>query len=95
MSDTNCAWFDHQVAGRRRRVTCELCYAALNAGVTLGAIYELVAAIAGVPAGGSPYLVVGVLYLIAGATFFVHAWPRIVPFRTLPRPDATASERGE
>jgi hypothetical protein len=26
---------------------------------------------------------------------FVHAWPRIAPFRTLPRPSATAPDQGD
>jgi hypothetical protein len=31
----------------------------------------------------------------SAAAFFAHAWPRIVPFRMLPRPETTASDRGE
>lgn len=72
-----------------------LCYAALNAGVTLAAIYGPIAASVRIAAGEIVYVVVGVLYLIAAAAMFLHAWPRIAPFRTLPRPSATAPDQGE
>jgi hypothetical protein len=69
-----------------------LCYWSLNAGVTLAAIYEPSVASMGMAAGEVVYIVVGGLYLIAAAAMFVHAWPRVVPFRTLPRPGATAPD---
>jgi hypothetical protein len=72
-----------------------LCYGSLNAGVALAAIYEPSASSVGMVAGAVVYTVVGVLYLIAAVAMFVHAWPRIVPFRTLPRPGAPAPDQGD
>ena len=72
-----------------------LCYGSLNAGVTLAALYEPGAASVGMAAGEVVYIVVGGLYLIAAVAMFVHAWPRVVPFRTLPRPGATAPDQGD
>jgi hypothetical protein len=72
-----------------------LCYGSLNAAVTLAAIYEPGAASAGMAAGELVYIVVGALYLIAAAAMFIHAWPRVVSFRTLPRPGATAPDQGD
>jgi hypothetical protein len=72
-----------------------LCYAMLNAGVMLGALYAPIASIVRLAAGDVAYIVVGGFYLIAAVAFFVHAWPRIAPFRTLSRPSASRSEQGE
>jgi hypothetical protein len=63
------------------------CYLALNAGAALGALYGPLSA---VPAasGMSTYLplAAGTLYLAAAGLFIRNAWPRIVPFRALPKP---------
>jgi hypothetical protein len=72
-----------------------LCYGALNAGVILGALYAPITNIVGSAARGVASIVMGGLYLIAAAAFFDHTWPRIVPFRTLPRPEPLASDQGE
>jgi hypothetical protein len=69
-----------------------VCYGALNAGVGLGTLYEPLAAGLGGAGPGWPYLVVGGLYLIAAASFVAHAWPRVVPFRRLPRSSASLKE---
>jgi hypothetical protein len=65
-----------------------LCYVALNIGVVLAALHDPLAAAFGetmimhlMPVGA------GVLYIVAIGAFAAHAAPRIVPFRTLPRPD--------
>ena len=62
------------------------CYAALNGGVALGALHDPLGAL--VPWLGWNALppLMGLLYLLAAALFVRHAWPRIVPFRALPRP---------
>jgi hypothetical protein len=72
-----------------------LCYGALNVGVMLAAIYGPIASIAASVAGSVAYIVVGALYLIAAAAFVIHTWPRIAPFRALPRPDNLGSDQGE
>ena len=62
------------------------CYAALNGGVVLGALHDPLAALAAGPAWGALPPLMGLLYLLAAALFARHAWPRVVPFRVLPRP---------
>lgn len=64
-----------------------LCYVALNAGVVLGGAHGWFA--------GAPHTTLQALlpataggaYALAGVAFAAHAWARIVPFRTLPRPE--------
>jgi len=64
------------------------CYAALNAGVALGALHDPLATMPSVGQHArSMVLAMGGLYVIAALLFVVHAGPRIVPFRALPRPD--------
>jgi hypothetical protein len=65
-----------------------LCYAALNSGVVLAALHDPLAAAIGenmlldlMPVGA------GVLYLVAIVAFAIHAAPRIVSCRALPRPE--------
>jgi hypothetical protein len=72
-----------------------LYYGTLNAGVMLGALYVPIAHSVGLAAGGLASTVAGGLYLTAALAFFVHTWPRVVPFRTLPRPGATAPDQGD
>jgi hypothetical protein len=72
-----------------------LCYRSLNAGVILGALYLPIAHSVGPAAGGVASIVAGGLYLAAAVAFCIHTWPRVVPFRTLPRPGATAPDQGE
>jgi hypothetical protein len=62
------------------------CYAALNGGVALGALHQPLAALAGWPGWDVLPPLMGVLYLLAAALFVRHAWPRVAPFRVLPRP---------
>lgn len=65
-----------------------LCYAALNTGVVLAALHDPLAAAIGEPRIMQLMLVgAGVLYIVAIGAFATHAAPRIVSFRTLPRPD--------
>jgi hypothetical protein len=65
-----------------------LCYAALNIGVVLAALHDPLAAAIGETQVTRLMLVgAGVLYIVAIAAFVAHAAPRIVSFRTLPRPD--------
>ncbi len=59
-----------------------LCYPALNAGVLLASLPD--------PLRGrlpSEVLAVaaGILYLLATLTFVLHAWRRVLPFRSIPR----------
>ncbi|MEO7909714.1 MAG: hypothetical protein ABIV47_08705 [Roseiflexaceae bacterium] len=73
--------------GNERLAWC--CYAALNSAVLLGVLADPLAALD----GGSfrilrmmlPTLM-GLIYLLAAALFVTHAWPRVVSFRTIPRP---------
>ena len=62
------------------------CYAALNGGVVLGALHDPLAALAAGPGWAVLPPLMGLLYALAAALFVRHAWPRVVPFRTLPRP---------
>jgi len=62
-------------------------YGALNAGVAFAALHDPLVALAGRDTAllrGMPALA-GLLYLVAAILFVRHAWPRIVPFRVLPR----------
>jgi hypothetical protein len=65
-----------------------LCYAALNIGVVLAALHDPLTAAIGEAIVMRLMLVgAGVLYIVAIGAFAAHAAPRIVSFRTLPRPD--------
>lgn len=73
-----------------------LCYVALNSGVVLASLHDPLAAAIGesmvvrlMPTGA------GVLYIVATGAFTAHAVPRIVPFRTLPRPDRAPSGQAD
>ena len=67
-------------------------YAALNAGAVLAALHDpLVTAVAETTLTRLLLPSAGVLYLAAIASFAAHIIPRIVPFRTLPRPDRTSA----
>ncbi|HWQ14884.1 MAG TPA: hypothetical protein VNL77_18945 [Roseiflexaceae bacterium] len=61
-----------------------LSYLALNAGVLLAALHAPL----GTSAPGWIPVAAGLLYLAAIAAFAAHAWRRVLPFRTLPRPRA-------
>jgi len=62
------------------------CYAALNSGVVLGALHDPLAALATWPGWSVLLPLMGLLYLLATVLFVIHAWPRVVSFRALPRP---------
>jgi hypothetical protein len=64
-------------------------YGALNAGVVVAALHDPLVALAGrdSPVLRAMLVLAGLLYLAAAALFVRHAWPRIVAFRALPRPD--------
>ena len=65
-----------------------LCYAALNIGVVLAALHDPLASAIGETMIMQLMLVgAGVLYIVAIVAFAAQAAPRIVSFRTLPRPD--------
>jgi hypothetical protein len=72
-----------------------LCYAALNTGVALGALHDPLATLADNDVVRAIPALMGVLYLIAAAAFVAHAWPRIVPFRTWPRPERVTRNSSE
>jgi hypothetical protein len=59
-------------------------YILLNSGVILAALHDPLAAavptLTRVMIGGA-----GICYMLAAATFALHAWRRVVPFRTFPR----------
>jgi hypothetical protein len=64
-----------------------LCYAALNIGVVLAALYDPLATAGGESAIlRSLPVIAGVLYIVAITAFVAHAVPRVAPFRVLPRP---------
>ena len=70
------------------------CYAALNSGVVLGAVYDPLAALdhsSAWPIFRLLWMVLpalmGLLYLLAAVLFVAHVWPRVVPFRAMPRPE--------
>lgn len=62
-----------------------LCFGALNTGVISASVPGIL-----MVGGRLPMVwlnaLAGLLYVTAGLAFVIHAWPRIVPFRTLPRP---------
>jgi hypothetical protein len=63
-----------------------LCYAALNIGVVLAALHDPLALAMGETATTrSMPVIAGVLYIAAIIAFVVHAAPRVVSFRVLPR----------
>jgi hypothetical protein len=62
------------------------CYAALNVGVLCGTLHDPLVALAGWPGWAALPTLMGLLYLLAAALFAMHAWPRVVSFRVLPRP---------
>lgn len=62
------------------------CYAALNGGVVCGALHDPLAAFVVWPGWAGLLLLMGLLYVVAAALFAIHAWPRVVSFRALPRP---------
>jgi hypothetical protein len=69
-------------------------FGALNAGVALAALYDPLR----FALGDAPYLwalpvLASALYLLAVLAFVLHAWPRVAPFRSLPRPGQRV-ERG-
>ena len=63
------------------------CYAALNGGVVLGALHDPLAALVFWPGWAVLPPLMGLLYGLAAALFVRHAWPRVVSFRALPRPE--------
>lgn len=70
--------------GDERLMWC--CYAMLNSGVVIGALHDPLAATI-VWAGWRLFPpIMGLLYCCAALLFVINAWPRIVAFRTLPRP---------
>jgi len=72
--------------GNERLMLCT--YVTLNCGVVLAALHDPLAAALGEITVIRLLLVgAGFFYIVAIAAFVVHAIPRIVPFRTLPRPD--------
>ena len=62
-----------------------LCFVLLNTGVLTAVLYVLLQLLQ------INFLwlqaLAGVLYACAALAFARHAWPRVLPFRTLPRPD--------
>jgi hypothetical protein len=65
------------------------CYGALNAGVIFAALHDPLAALVGrdTAALRGMLMLAGLLYLAAAILFVRHAWPRIVAFRALARPE--------
>jgi hypothetical protein len=62
------------------------CYTALNGGVLFGALHDPLVSVADWAGWAALPLLMGLLYALAATLFAVHAWPRVVPFRALPRP---------
>ena len=63
------------------------CYVALNAGAGLGAMAGPLALVPAAARFVAAMLVAaGALDLVAALLFLRNAWPRVVPFRALPRP---------
>jgi len=69
-----------------------LCYGALNGGVVLAALHDPIvglvdssSSVQAAPLQTLPVLA-GLLYVLAASSFIAHAWPRVIRFRTLPRP---------
>ncbi|MEN9936506.1 MAG: hypothetical protein RLZZ387_3085 [Chloroflexota bacterium] len=65
-----------------------LSYATLNAGVLLAALPAPLAALTGTTPPAWVPVAAAVAYLAAAAAFISHAWRRVLPFRSLPRPNA-------
>lgn len=63
-----------------------LCYATLNGGVLLAMLHDPLTMVAQGPLYRAMLPAAGLLYVVAIAAFIAHAWGRILPFRTLPRP---------
>ena len=63
-----------------------VCYAALNIGVVLGALHDPLVLLVSWPGWAALLVVMGLLYMLAAVLFAIHAWPRVVSFRALPRP---------
>jgi len=69
-----------------------LCYGTLNGGVALAALHDpVVVAVDGPPSLGATLVqmlpvLAGLLYVLAASAFIANAWPRVIAFRTLPRP---------
>lgn len=63
-----------------------LCYAALNSGVLLAALQLPLAPLFGTGATRWMPIMAALLYLLASGAFLINAWPRVLPFRNLPRP---------
>jgi hypothetical protein len=71
-----------------------LCYIALNSGVVLAASHDpLVVSLGDSLAARIALVIAGVLYVIASASFVIHAARRVVSFRMLPRPNPTRSHQ--
>jgi hypothetical protein len=62
------------------------CYGALNGGVVLGALHDPLVVLAAWSGWRALPPLMGLLYVLAAALFAIHAWPRVVSFRALPRP---------
>ena len=62
------------------------CYVALNGGVVLGALHDPLVALVACPSWAALLVLMGLLYMLAAVLFAIHAWPRVVSFRVLPRP---------
>ena len=62
------------------------CYAALNSAVVLGALHDPLVALVAWPGWAALLVLMGLLYGLAATLFVMHAWPRVVSFRALPRP---------
>jgi hypothetical protein len=80
----------HGARGNERLVWAS--YLLLNSGVILAALHDPLAAALRAPlATAEPALTrvmiggAGVCYMLAAALFALHAWRRVVPFRTFPR----------
>ncbi len=58
---------------------------ALNSGVALAMLLDPLVAAGLLSAPGLPGVLAGGLYAIAAIAFVVHAWPRVLPFRSFPR----------
>jgi hypothetical protein len=73
-----------------------LCYGTLNGGVALAALHDpLVAAVGNRASVRALPVLAGILYIVAIAAFVAHARPRVMLFRSLPRPERAASRMDE
>jgi len=62
------------------------CYVALNGGVVCGTLHDPLVALAAWSGWWALLPLMGLLYVVAAVLFALHAWPRVVSFRVLPRP---------